>query len=1076
MSWFRYAAVWGFSAAAAWAQCPLPNFVQAGEVSLTGTNSVAWLQRQADGSFTRQRYQTGAPYAKIDSLPQYQSFLVDCTAAAPRAFRPPSGWAPLADRPGASSLPVIFTDLVGAGNAARVSVLPDGLVAGSADNIAVALTNSDASLRTVTLYPVSKPAGVLAADFNRDGKRDIAVVSGSGVLLVFLGNGDGTLKQPVSYTAGQGPVAAAAFDVNGDGFPDLVVANNGSGDVSVLINNGDGTFRSAVSYPAGSSPLSIAVGDFNGDGRADIVTGSFGTLSLLFGNGDGTFRGATALPEHFTARQVAVGDFNKDGKPDLAAVDLATLIVLTGDGHGGFPVENDYAIDGITGGANPAGLLLTDFDGDGNLDVVLAAGHPDMPAPTALVSSIAVLFGRGDGTLIGPASYDAGKTAVSIAVADFNNDGKLDVAVASTSSDDFRILLGKGDGTFQPPVRMTIQGPGAPVSPVSLVARDLNGDGKPDLVVADANDSNVYVLLGQGDGSFQAPVRYPVGGLGGAAAVADVNGDGKPDLVISGPPQAGTSGWLGVLLGNGDGTFQAVRNTGGAGANPVAVVTGDFNRDGKPDVAILNAGTAGNTADPGGVLIFLNQGNGAFQAPASYQVGFNPTSLAAADFNGDGALDLVVTSTGASFTGSFVGVLLNNGNGTFAPPAAVATEFGARSIAVADLDLDGKPDLAIGHCCGVTHTTFMPGNGDGTFQPEVDFTADAASYVVALGDVNGDGKPDLIAGSLLLSGTGSFNSTLSIFPNISVSGPPQAPLAGSANPAAGSGLSQTLTFTFSDTGGWQSLTVVDVLINNVLDGRHACYVALVPSGATSGSLYLVDDAGEAGGPFQGMVLPSGSGSIGNGQCSISGAGSSVSGSGNNLTLTLAVTFNSSFAGNKLFYLAARDQAANNSGWQAMGTWAVPGPFVAGPVVSGVSPARSSLPAEAYAFTFTDSNGWQDIAVANILINTAIDGRQACYLAIVPSSANSAPVFLVDNAGDAGGPYAGLVLPGTGTVSNGQCTVSGAASTVSGSGNTLNVTLGITFSPSFAGNQVLFAAARSNTLSSGWQAVGTTTVP
>jgi len=292
-----------------------------------------------------------------------------------------------------------------------------------------------------------------------------------------------------------------------------------------------------------------------------------------------------------------------------------------------------------------------------------------------------------------------------------------------------------------------------------------------------------------------------------------------------------------------------------------------------------------------------------------------------------------------------------------------------------------------------------------------------------------------------------------------------------AGPASGGGASQTFTFTFSDTGTWQNLSVVNVLINSALDGRRACYIAFVPSGATSGSLYLVDDAGDAGGPYQGLVLPGG-GSISNGQCTIAGSGSSVSTSGDNLTLTLVVTFNSAFAGDKVFYLSSQDKQGNGSGWQALGAWAVPGSTASGPGVGSVSPARSSASSGLFTFTFTDTKGAQDIAVANVLINSAIDGRHACYVAFVPP----ASLYLVDNTGDAGGPYSGMVIPGIGSVNNSQCTISGTGSSVAMSGNNLTLTLSINFSPGFGGNQIIYMAARSNTASSGWQVAGTVSVP
>lgn len=194
-----------------------------------------------------------------------------------------------------------------------------------------------------------------------------------------------------------------------------------------------------------------------------------------------------------------------------------------------------------------------------------------------------------------------------------------------------------------------------------------------------------------------------------------------------------------------------------------------------------------------------------------------------------------------------------------------------------------------------------------------------------------------------------------------------------------------------------------------------------------------------------------------------------------LTLALSITFNSGFTRNNIVYLAARDTGTGNSGWQAMGSWSVPGSTPNGPAVGGVTPARSGAPSDIYSFSFTDTSGWADIAIADILINDFIDGRHACYVAFVPSGASSGSVFLVDDAGDAGGPFSGIVLPGSGTARNSQCIISGAGASVSGTGNTLTVTLPVTFSQGFAGNRVLFLAARSNTANSGWQAEGTVTV-
>jgi hypothetical protein len=295
------------------------------------------------------------------------------------------------------------------------------------------------------------------------------------------------------------------------------------------------------------------------------------------------------------------------------------------------------------------------------------------------------------------------------------------------------------------------------------------------------------------------------------------------------------------------------------------------------------------------------------------------------------------------------------------------------------------------------------------------------------------------------------------------------------SPASGSGSTQTFTYTFEAPNGWQSLSVVDMLINNSLDGIGACYVAVIPTGAAAGSVLLVDDAGDAGGPFATLSLP-GAGTIQNSQCSITGTGSSLSANGTTLTVILVITFKASFAGTKITYMAVQNTSSVSSGWQALGVWTVPGTVPAGPAVGGVSPGHSSSTNQTYTFTFTDTNGFADIAVANILIDNFLNGIGSCYIAFTPSSPTSGSVLLVDDAGDAGGPFAIATLPGTGTAQNSQCSISGTGSSVSSSGNTLTLVLNMTFKPAFSGNKVLYMATRSNSLSSGWQSMGTVDVP
>jgi len=314
----------------------------------------------------------------------------------------------------------------------------------------------------------------------------------------------------------------------------------------------------------------------------------------------------------------------------------------------------------------------------------------------------------------------------------------------------------------------------------------------------------------------------------------------------------------------------------------------------------------------------------------------------------------------------------------------------------------------------------------------------------------------------LVGGIGDNNNTGATW--VFVPGVSGAATPVGVSPASGSASSQSMVFTFTDPRGSQDLDIVNVLINNFLDGRNACYLAY---SRTSSVLYLLADNG---GTLQPLTL-NGSGSVSNSQCTVAGAGSSVNLSGNNLALTLNLTFSAAFAGNKVTYMAARDLEGDNSGWGALGTWGVPG-LTTFPAAVGVSPARTTGSSQTFIFTFSDTKGVTDLGVVNVLINNFLDGRQACYVAY------SQPFKVLYLVGDAGGGLSsGLTLGGSGNVSNSQCTVNSAGSSASGTGNTLTLTLNISFTAGFDGNRVIYLAARDSTGANnyGWQALGSLTI-
>jgi hypothetical protein len=309
-----------------------------------------------------------------------------------------------------------------------------------------------------------------------------------------------------------------------------------------------------------------------------------------------------------------------------------------------------------------------------------------------------------------------------------------------------------------------------------------------------------------------------------------------------------------------------------------------------------------------------------------------------------------------------------------------------------------------------------------------------------------------------------FKTTVVFAVDHNAVGTPLPPTPSGVSPASGTGQTQTLSFSFTDPRGYPDLGVMNVLINNFLDGRSACYIAY---SQPQNVLYLVNDTGTA--LLSGIAL-NGAGSISNSQCTISGAGSSAVGVGNTLKLTLNITFGAGFTGNKVIYTAARDAVENNSGWFPSGVWQVPGGSQATTTaVVGMSPGDGFGLSRQYTFTFADTKSFQDIGVVNILINDYLNGISACYLAYSrPANA----LYLVNDSGT--GLLPAILLNGTaGTLSNSQCSIAGVGSSASGTGNTLTLTLNMSFGNGFSGGRIFYLAARdaSEANNTGWQSLG-----
>src|SRR5437773_689958 len=770
-----------------------------------------------------------------------------------------------------------------------------------------------------TTISLTTPKSIVIADFNKDGKLDLAAANNriSGTVSILLGDGTGGFAAPINFPGGRMPTFLAAGDLNNDGNPDLVIANesNTQGEVSILLGNGAGAFGLPASifiiHGTQNRTTALAVGDVNADGKADLVmtSGTFNSIFILLGDGTGqfiffkSFSSGGAFPAY-----VVLKDLNGDGKEDVIVSNstapgnsFGNIATLLGDGSGNFGSASTFAV-----GNNPNSIAVADFNGDNKLDVAVT---------NSTSQNMSVLLGDGAGNLSPDVIYAAGgATLYAVTSGDFNGDGKTDLAVLAGS---ILIFLGNGAGSFTPVANFEAGGLTNSLDESSLAVGDFNNDSRLDLAAANQFQRSVSILInscgsaigsqlqfasslfassegGSGlaiaevtrfgditatasvdyassDGTASTPQDYAAisGTLtltageifkditipivddnitegtetfgltlshvtgaaslgspsttsvliddndptptisvndvtviegdsgtinavftvnlsnpsaftvtinyatadGAATAGADyqatsgvltfnpgettrnisvpVNGDLVPEvnetffLNLSGASNAllVDAQGLGTIADN-DSTCPApsfgTANDFTVGASPQDIVVGDFNRDGKRDLAVANSGSAY-------VSLLLGDGNGGFGTATNFSVGDNPSarpvSIAAGDLNVDTRLDLVTANYNFSALDFSLSILLANDTGGFASAITIKPVSQPRFVAIADFNLDGKPDLSVvsnpaGN--GPSSILIFLGNGAGGFGPPASYAVGTTAMWATVADFNSD--------------------------------------------------------------------------------------------------------------------------------------------------------------------------------------------------------------------------------------------------------------------------------------------------------------------------------------------------
>ncbi|HEU0122002.1 MAG TPA: FG-GAP-like repeat-containing protein [Bryobacteraceae bacterium] len=893
------------------------------------------------------------------------------------------------------------------------------VVNANSNNVSVLLSNGLGGFTPASGSPLAAgtgPNSVVVADFNLDGKADLAIANtNSNSINVYLGNGSGGFSSasgsPFSNTGG--PFSLAAADVNGDGFVDLLTTNFGTGTLGVLLGSGTGTFSAAAGSPIaiGGQPGYVLVADFNGDGKPDAAVSNFSAnnVSIFLGSGTGGFTAAPGGPVAVGVGPVgmASADFNADGKADLAVTNFGgqSVSILLGAGTGGFSAAPGSPISVSDG---PRFVVAVDYNGDGKQDLVVANFSS---------SAVTVLQGNGaGGFVVGPGSpMSAGSSPTSLALGDFNGDGRMDLVVVNAGNNAIATIPGVGATPLV--VSATPANPTTATQTVSFVVRDADGY---------ANLQRIYFLINP---NASIPQNTCHGFYERATNSFYLFNDALTGLL--GPLQGGSGGSIQnsqcVIQGTGSGFISA---SGAEMTFTMRMTMQGLYATTTEKIylwAVDEQSLGTGWVQTGSWVLGAPVGD---QAPTVVSgTPTNPTSspqtfsFTVRDLNGSADINRVYFLINPTPT-----IPVNTCHGLYDRATNALYLFNDSLTAVSGpLVLGTSGTIQNSQCSvdGLTSALISGAGTDVTFNLGMSLRGGFASstqniyiWVVDKGN-SGTGWVK----------TGTWGNAVS----------QQPPSVISATPSTTSGSPQTFNVLMRDLNGYTDINRVYFLVNSSTTiPTNTCHGFYQRS---NGAFYLFNDALTT---VVGPLVAGSGGSISNSQCSIAGATSTVSGSGTDLTLNMTMSLLGSYgASQQKLYIWAIDTANTGSGWVQVSTWGgsvAPQP----PTLPSVTPSSTASATQTFTLTGRDANGSSDIRYFYFLINTDTSIPTGSCHGLYDRATNS--ILLFDNTLTA---VTSFVVGTSNTVQNSQCRINGSGTSVTASGTDVVLNLNITRQGSYA---------------------------